>query len=119
MRLRSRPMQPRDVRASVELLAGRELEGQRYGGRLEQLAAAWTRCLLDESLMAVVIEDLDRPSAGILVVGVSGFISEEFATHCKPLQSFGSVRALSTESWPGNRPFLALRQSAWQTPDQA
>jgi DNA-binding NarL/FixJ family response regulator len=111
--LRSRTMQPKDVRASVAVVAESELERKTYGSYLEQLPAAWTRCLREESMITSVFEDVDRISAGVLGVGASVFVSDEFAVECKTAPLFWLGPKLVERISNGESPVLgpaAIRQ---------
>jgi hypothetical protein len=83
MRLRRRPMLPRDAQPCAELIASHPLESERYGQLTEQLPSAWKQCLRSDSLIAVVLEDLESGEPSLQGFGVSVFVTDEFLHSCK------------------------------------
>ena len=114
MHLVSRAMQLKDVRLSAAVVAESGLERKAYGRYLDRLPAAWTRCLREGSIMARVIEDMDQVAAGVLGVGVSAFVSDEFVAECKtaPLPWLGPtlLERVGIRNPPMLRP-AAVRQA--------
>jgi hypothetical protein len=88
MRLHIRQMSPKDVANAVTLVASSPFDRQRYGSMLDHLSLAWLRLLHYRSMDSIVIEDLDAPRGGILGIGVSVFIANEFLRLCKTAPLF-------------------------------
>jgi hypothetical protein len=83
MRLRRRPMLPRDAQPCAELIASQPLESERYGQLAEQLPSAWKQCLRCGSLITVVLEDIESGKPSLQGFGVSVFVTDEFTYSCK------------------------------------
>lgn|SRR5208282_4072011 len=83
MRLRRRPMLPRDAQPCAELIASHPLEKQRYCQLAEQLPSAWKQCLRCGSLITVVLEDMESGKPSLQGFGVSVFVTDEFTYSCK------------------------------------
>jgi hypothetical protein len=83
MRLRRRPMLPRDAQPCAELIASQPLESERYGQLAEQLPSAWKQCLRCGSLITVVLEDMESGKPSLQGFGVSVFVTDEFTYSCK------------------------------------
>lgn len=83
MRLRRRPMLPRDAQPCAELVAAHSLESERYGELQEQLSWVWKNCLRSRSLITVVLEDMESGKPSLQGFGVSAFVTDEFTYSCK------------------------------------
>lgn len=83
MRLRRRPMLPRDAQPCAELIASHPLESERYCQLAEQLPSAWKQCLRCGSLITVVLEDMESGKPSLQGFGVSVFVTDEFTYSCK------------------------------------
>lgn len=78
MKLRLRPATASDLKAYVRYFTIRE----RYGDLFGRLAEVWCGLLRRESIVAAVVEDLDRDQEDCLVgIRVSAFLSDSFARH--------------------------------------
>lgn len=110
MKLRHRPMQPEDIRESVEIIATHPLAAQRYGPWIKCLPEAWLRLLQTESGAPVVIQRGEDPYSPILMVGVSVFVQDDFMLEMKapPLSWLGPelVRRITQ----GKSPLLNEKQ---------
>lgn len=91
MTLRARPMQPRDVRQCVAIIAAHPVIGPRYGSAIKDLQIAWLRLLDTEALVTTVFEELIGTRVTILGMGVSIFLREEYLDVLKkpPLRWIG------------------------------
>jgi hypothetical protein len=83
MRLRRRPMLPRDAQPCAELIAFHPLESERYGQLAEQLPSAWKQCLRSGSLITAILEDTESAEPSLQGFGVSAFVTDEFVHSCK------------------------------------
>jgi hypothetical protein len=83
MQLRLRPMQPRDIRECVDIVANHPLIGPRYGPTIEHLPEAWLRMLQCEAKQAVVVQDGECSDARICLSGVSAFVQDDFLREMK------------------------------------
>jgi DNA-binding CsgD family transcriptional regulator len=113
MDLRSRPLEPRDLRACSRLLRG----GLAYpAATLAQLEAFWTRLLGDAALSSAVIESpgLGRPSQ--LAFGASVFVTDEYMraarSAAEPYLTARTVALEFTGRSPILRPAAVRRASA-------
>lgn len=80
MRLRRRPSTASDLREYARYLTVRA----RYGSLFERLSAVWCALFKRESLLSVVVEDLDRTERDrLLGLGVSVFLSDDFLRYAK------------------------------------
>jgi len=77
MSLRSRTMQPRDVRECAEIIVAHPAIGARYRHSIKDLSQAWLRLLDCEAKTALVLEELNGSKATICFVGVSIFASDD------------------------------------------
>src|SRR5580700_10057940 len=104
MSLRSRTMQPRDVRECAEIIVAHPAIGARYRHSIKDLSQAWLRLLDCEAKTALVLEELNGSKATICFVGVSIFASDDFVREIKtpPLFWVGPELAqrLIREVWP-------------------
>ena len=100
MRLRVRPMLPKDVKSCAELIASHPEERRRYDQLLEQLPTALVRLLRGGSTTTAVVEDKDRRIPQVVACGVSVFVTDELMRRLKtaPLVWIGPelVRRVST-----------------------
>ncbi len=83
MELRYRPMQRKDVRECVRIIATHPVIGVRYGRAIEGLGRAWLRWLGCEGMRASVIEEIEGDRRTICFVGVSLFVKDDFLRELK------------------------------------
>ncbi|HEX4037081.1 MAG TPA: hypothetical protein VHX37_03405 [Acidobacteriaceae bacterium] len=107
---RYRPMQPRDVRECVQLLAEHPVLGPRYGSTIADVGTAWLRLLGQEALLTSVFEEVEGGGTRVWGVGVSAVVREEVLTELKkpPLQWTGPE--LTKRVMSGNSPLLSDRE---------
>jgi hypothetical protein len=100
-------MSPKDVANAVTLVASSPFDRQRYGSMIDHLYLAWLRLLHCRSMDSIVIEDLDAPPGGILGIGVSVFITNEFLRLCKTAPLFWIGPELVRRTMRGDSVILA------------
>jgi hypothetical protein len=83
MRLRRRPMLPRDAQPCAELIVAHPLESERYGELQEHLSSVWKQCLRSGSLISAILEDTESGKPSLQGFGVSAFVTDEFVHYCK------------------------------------
>jgi DNA-binding CsgD family transcriptional regulator len=110
MAVRSRPMQPKDVRECVEIIASHAVIGPRYGRAIADLGAAWFRLLGCEAKSARVFLAGEGPRAPICFVGVSVFVSDDFVRELKTPPGFWLGPELTRRIVRGDAPLLSGRQ---------
>ena len=81
MRMRVRPMGPKDVNQCAALLASHPEEQRLYGALLRQLPSAWLKLLRARSMIAALIEDIDCGGPQLVACGASVFVTDVFL-HC-------------------------------------
>jgi hypothetical protein len=87
MNLRHRPMQPRDIRECVEIVANHPVIGPRYGQAIELLPQAWLSLLRCEAKLTMVIQE-EGPDAPICFIGVTIVLRDDFVREMKALPQF-------------------------------
>jgi len=110
MSLRSRTMQPRDVRECAEIVVAHPAIGPRYSHSIKDLSEAWLRLLDYEAKTALVLEELNGSKATICFVGVSIFASDDFVREIKTPPLFWVGPELAQRFIRGNSPILSSRQ---------
>ena len=110
MSLRSRTMQPRDVRECAEMIVAHPAIGPRYRSSIKDLSEAWLRLLDCEAKCALVVEELNGSKATICFVGVSIFASDDFVREIKTPPLFWVGPELARRVIRGNSPVLSSRQ---------
>ena len=110
MSLRSRTMQPRDVRECAEIIVAHPAIGARYRHSIKDLSQAWLRLLDCEAKTALVLEELNGSKATICFVGVSIFASDDFVREIKTPPLFWVGPELAQRLIRGNSPVLSSRQ---------
>jgi hypothetical protein len=110
MSIRHRPMQPKDVRACVEIVAAHPVIAAWYGDAIADLRPALLRLLGCEAAKTIVFEDVEGAHVRIWGVGISVFVSDEFLRELKtpPLSWIGPE--LAKRIVRGNSPVLSDRQ---------
>jgi hypothetical protein len=83
MRLRARPMLPKDVNSCVKLVASHPEERRRYDRLLEQLPAALLRLLRAGSTITTVVEDTNMRVPQVVACGVSVFVTTDLLRRFK------------------------------------
>lgn len=78
MAITYRPMRPKDVHECVDIVAAHPVMRQRYGDVLCNLKAVWLALIGREAFRTAVFEDSQTSHAGIIGVGVSVFVSDDF-----------------------------------------
>lgn len=73
-----RPMRPKDVRECIEIVAAHPVVAPRYGADISILGKVWLGLLGQEAFRPVVFEETRNSHAGIIGVGVSVFVSDDF-----------------------------------------
>jgi hypothetical protein len=110
MALRWRPMQPRDVRECVAMIAAHPVIGPRYGSTINDLPAAWLRLLRCEAKTAAVFHAGEDPRAPSCFVGVSVFVNDDFLREIKAPPGFWFGPELARRIVRGKSPVLSDRQ---------
>jgi hypothetical protein len=110
MSLRSRPMQPRDVRECAEIVVAHPAIGPRYHRSIKDLSEAWLRLLDCEAKTALLVEELNGSKATICFVGVSIFASDDFVREIKTPPLFWVGPELARRMIRGNSPVLSSRE---------
>lgn len=110
MALRSRPMQPKDVRECAEIIETHPVSRPRYGDRIGDLSKAWLRLLNFEAKHAIVFQAGDGPRTTICCVGVTVFVTDDFMREMKTPPSFWVGPELTKRILSGNSPVLLDKQ---------
>ena len=108
--MRYRPMQPNDVRESVEIIAKHPVIGPRYGSVIADLPAAWLCLLSSEASDAWVFHAEEGPHTPICFVGVSVIVNDDFVRELKTPPHFWSGPELTKRILRGNSPLLSEKQ---------
>lgn len=114
MRLQRRLMKPTDAEHAVALFATDPGVEQRYGALLRGLPSVWIELLKHGGLNAVVVEDLDDLGRGIVAIGVTTFVSDDFLQSYKSVQKHWMGAELLLQLAAGKQPILtssALREA--------
>lgn len=95
MSLRWRPMQPRDVRTCVDIIASHPVIGPRYGAAIDDLPKAWLRILGHDAAITAIFEEVKGQQVEAWGVGVVVIIHDEVLRQLKtpPLSWFGPALA--------------------------
>jgi len=108
--VRYRPMQPNDVRESVEIIAKHPVISSRYGDAIADLPAAWLRMLSCETGDAWVFQAEEGQRAPICMVGVSVIVNDDFVRELKTPPHFWSGPELTKRILRGDFPALSETQ---------
>ena len=109
MTLRHRPLRPKDLRASVEMIASDPVRLARYGKAIEDLYPAWLRLLKCKAKSAVVFEEVVGSRATICGIGVSAFVDDDFMSKLKARPCWYGPE-LARRLRRGDSPILSDRQ---------
>ena len=110
MSVRWRPMQSKDVRECVEIVATHPEVGPRYGGATDDLQKAWLSILGRDAVIALVLEELDGRRTRAWGVGVSVVVTEEFLNEIKRPPLFWLGPVLAKRVVGGESPLLSDKQ---------
>ena len=110
MALRSRPMQPNDLRECVQIIAGNPAVGRRYGNAIVDLPKAWLRLLAYEAKSTLILEEVEGAVATICFVGVSVFADDAFVREIKTAPLFWVGPELLKRILRGDPPLLSERE---------
>ena len=108
--MRYRPMQPNDVRESVEIIAKHPVISSRYGSTIVDLAAAWLRLLSSGAGSAWVFFAEEDPRAPICFVGVGAIVNDDFVRELKLQPHFWLGPELTKRLLRGDSPLLTEKQ---------
>ena len=107
---RWRPMQPKDVRECVEIVASHPVVGPRYGAAIADLPKAWLRLLTSDPMLTGVFEETEGGRIRPWCIGVSVIVTDDFLAELKkpPLSWIGPelARRLARDELP----LLSARQ---------
>lgn len=110
MALRSRPMQPGDVRECAAIIAMHPVIGPRYGRAIKDLAAALQGLLGSEALSTVVFEEVEGAQARTFGFGVGAFVTDDFMREIKTPPLFWFGPELGKRVAAGQSPILSDRE---------
>jgi DNA-binding CsgD family transcriptional regulator len=110
MNVRYRPMRPGDVRECVQIVAADPVAGPRYGSAITHLPSVWLRLLDWRAFRSVVLEDLGGRRPSLIGVGISAFITEDYARAVKGPPLFWVAPDLVRRVMAGDPPLLSERQ---------
>jgi hypothetical protein len=108
--VRYRPMQPKDVRESAEIIAKHPVIGPRYGSVIADLPAAWLRLLSYETADAWVFQAEEGPAVPICFVGVGVIVNDDFVRDLKIPPHFWIGPELTNRILRGDSPLLSEKQ---------
>jgi len=108
--VRYRPMQPNDVRESVEIIAKHPVISSRYGSTIVDLAAAWLRLLSSGAGSAWVFFAEEDPRTPICFVGVGAIVNDDFVRELKVQPHFWLGPELTKRLLHGDSPLLTEKQ---------
>ena len=108
--MRYRPMQPNDVRESVEIIAKNPVISSRYGSAIADLPAAWLRLLSCKAGDGWVFQAEEGQRAPICMVGVSVIVNDDFVRELKTPPHFWSGPELTRRVLRGDSPLLSEKQ---------
>ena len=88
---RWRPMQPKDVRECVEIVASHPVVAPRYGAAIADLPKAWLRLLTSDAMLTGVFEETEGGRIRPWCIGVSVIVTDDFLAELKkpPLSWIG------------------------------
>jgi hypothetical protein len=108
--VRYRPMQPNDVRESVEIIAKHPVISSRYGDEIANLPAAWERLLSNEAASPWVFHADEGLRAPICFVGVSVIVNDDFVRDLKTPPHFWTSPELTKRILRGDSPLVSDKQ---------
>ena len=108
--MRYRPMQPDDVRESVEIIAKHPVISSRYGRALGDLPAAWLRLLSSEAGSCWVFYAEEDPRAPICFVGVEVIVNDDFVRDLKTTPHFWLGPELTKRILRSETPLLSDKE---------
>ena len=108
--MRYRPMQPSDVRESVEIIAKHPVISSRYGEAIVDLPAAWERMLSCGAGDGWVFQAEEGQRAPICMVGVVVIVNDDFVRELKTPPHFWSGPELTRRVLRGDSPLLSEKQ---------
>jgi hypothetical protein len=107
MDVRYRVMKPNDFRTCVEGIATHPVLGPRYGNLIEQLPAALSSILGQDSVTALVFEEFEGSSKRFVSAGLAAFVSDDFLQEIKTTPLFWIGPELVKRITHGNSPLLS------------
>jgi hypothetical protein len=108
--VRYRPMQPDDVRESVEIIAKHPIIASRYGKVIADLPAAWLRLLSSEAGSCWVFYAEEGPRVPICFVGVGAIVNDDFVRELKIPPHFWLGPELTKRLLRDDSPLLSGKQ---------
>jgi hypothetical protein len=107
---RWRPIQPKDIRECVEIVASHPVIGPRYGAAIADLAKAWLRLLTNDAMLTGVFEETEGGRISPWCVGVSVIVTDDFLAELKkpPLCWIGPM--LASRLARDESPLMSARQ---------
>jgi hypothetical protein len=103
-------MRPGDLPQCVQIVAADPVAGPRYGSYIAHLRSAWSRLLGRQAFRAVVFEDLRGPRPCLVGVGISTFVTDDYAHAIKTPPLFWVAPDLVRRVMAGDPPLLSDRQ---------
>jgi len=103
-------MRPKDVRHCVELVANHPTVGPRYASVLDILGSVWLELLGAEAFLSVVFEEITPRHTRFLGMGISVFVSDDFAAECRRPPFFWIGPELARRVSRGRSPLLSDRE---------
>jgi hypothetical protein len=100
-------MKPKDVRHFVEHIAAHPVLGPRYGNLIKDLPGSIRRVLGQDSITAVVFEELLGSTTQFLGAGVAGFVRNDFLHEVKTAPRFWIGPEFVKRINGGNSPLLS------------
>lgn len=83
MIIRCRPMRPKDVAGTVDLIAAHPVVAPRYGDSINQLRYAWLRLLGCQEFWAAVFEELHDAKVQMVGAAATVFVTDRFVRELK------------------------------------
>lgn len=109
--IRHRPMEPRDVRACMEVISAHPVASARYGRWLADLAEVWRRLLESEGFAAAaIVEEEVSGKIRIPAIGTSVFVTDDFLRELKTPPHFWFGPELVKRVRKGKSPLLSPKQ---------
>lgn len=105
-----RPMQAKDIRECVQIIANHPILGRRYGSALRDLPKAWRRLLDTEAKSAIVFRAGEGAHPAICFIGISVFVKDSFVQELKLRPGFWFGPELAKRILQGDHPILSDRQ---------
>jgi DNA-binding CsgD family transcriptional regulator len=103
-------MRPGDVRECVEIVAADPVSGPRYGSGIAHLRSVWLQLLGWRAFRSVVFEEVGGQRPRLIGVGISAFVTEEYAQAVKSPPLFWVAPDLVRRVMAGEVPLLSDRQ---------